>query len=632
MISNKTDMKIFKKSIIILSLITTFSCSEYLEVVPDNVATFDIAFNSRYNAEGFLFTIYSYCPSQANLGSNPAWRGSGEAWSNPYQAENQFPLVKGQQNVSNPKYNEWDGDLFVALRDANIFLENIDKVPDLDNLEKLRWVAEVKFLKAYYQFWLLRMYGPIPIIRENIEVGASVDEVKISRSSVDDVFAYIDELLLEAIVDLPEQMFNPIEEYGRISKPIALAIRAKILTTAASPLFNGNSLYVNFVDENQEPYFNQVIDPTKWEKAKLACSEAIALCDTYHSLYEPINRGFVALSDSTLNKLSIREAVTEELNSEVIWANTNQSGHTLQNESMPIMDETVGASVAESVQRSFSPTLASVEMFLSNNGLPINEDKTYDYSNRFDLVENSPEDHSYYIKKGYPTVKMHLNREPRFYGSLAFDGSIWYGHGIDSDDPAGSWYVQCKSGQVGSKVNHWQYSGTGYWAKKLVHPKTVVKGSFSARRYYWPVMRLTDLYLLYAECCNETDNREEAIKYVDKIRMKYNLPDIVNAYTQFSNDPNKPASQNGLREIIQRERAVELMYERQLYWDWRRWLKIDAMLNQNIVGWNIDSKTAEEYYIPIDLYAPTFSLKDYLWPIKEQTMLKNSNLVQNPGW
>ncbi len=75
--------------------------------------------------------------------------------------------------------------MFRGIRDCNIFLENIDKVPGMQEREKKRWIAEVKFLKAYYHFWLLRMYGPIPLIKKTIPISATVDGVKVQREPVD---------------------------------------------------------------------------------------------------------------------------------------------------------------------------------------------------------------------------------------------------------------------------------------------------------------------------------------------------------------------------------------------------------------------------------------------------------------
>ena len=107
-----------------------------------------------------------------------------------------------RQNATNPYVNFWNGgrgadvNLWQGIRDCNIFLENINSVVDIPDYEKERWSAEVKFLKAYYHFYLFRMYGPIPIMDTNLPVSADVDEVKVYREPVDSVVLHLD-LLLE---------------------------------------------------------------------------------------------------------------------------------------------------------------------------------------------------------------------------------------------------------------------------------------------------------------------------------------------------------------------------------------------------------------------------------------------------
>src|SRR5690606_16868759 len=101
----------------------------------------------------------------------------------------------------------------------------IGSVPDMPEWEIKQWVAEVKVLKAFYHFWLLRMYGPIPIVRTNIPISASGDEVRVFRQPVDEVFNYIDELIQEASADLRTEVFDRNSEYGRITLPVALGLR-----------------------------------------------------------------------------------------------------------------------------------------------------------------------------------------------------------------------------------------------------------------------------------------------------------------------------------------------------------------------------------------------------------------------
>jgi hypothetical protein len=86
------------------------------------------------------------------------------------------------------------------------------------------------------------------------------------------------------------------------------------------------------------------------------------------------------------------------------------------------------------------------------------------------------------------------------------------------------------------------------------------------------------------------------------------------------------------RGIIRRERLNELAFEGHFYYDVRRWLMAEEMLNQPILGWNKDGENKLDFYNIRVLLQPRFSMKDYLMPIRTNTLLQNRNLVQNPGW
>src|SRR5690606_39282691 len=122
----------------------------------------------------------------------------------------------------------------------NIFLANIDKPFDLKEDERIKWIAEAKFLKAYFHFYLMRMYGPIPIIRENREVSSGVDAVRVSRDPVDEVVEYVGQLLDGAMPDLRLVVQDRGVELGGGAAPMAAAIEAGVFVAGASPRFNGN--------------------------------------------------------------------------------------------------------------------------------------------------------------------------------------------------------------------------------------------------------------------------------------------------------------------------------------------------------------------------------------------------------
>ena len=150
-------------------------------------------------------------------------------------------------------------------------------MPGLEEDERLKWLDEVKVLKAFYHFWLMQMYGPIPIIDENIPVGASPEETNVKRESIDDVVSYLVEILDEVIEseNLPGLINYIYTDMGRITMPIVKALKAKILTLAASPIFNGNTDFSELTDNLGNKLVSQVYDAQKWVYARDALFEAI---------------------------------------------------------------------------------------------------------------------------------------------------------------------------------------------------------------------------------------------------------------------------------------------------------------------------------------------------------------------
>jgi hypothetical protein len=121
-------MKMKKLIFIIAILLTALNGCDYLDVVPDNTATLEMAFHDRYNAEKFLFTCYSFIPSHGSENADPAIGAGDEIWYNEYVNRDGLRIAKGEQNVNNPLVNYWDGQrsgkkLFVGIRDCNIFID-----------------------------------------------------------------------------------------------------------------------------------------------------------------------------------------------------------------------------------------------------------------------------------------------------------------------------------------------------------------------------------------------------------------------------------------------------------------------------------------------------------------------------
>jgi len=615
------------------------SCfKDYLDIMPDNVATIEHAFANKYEGERYLYTCYSWLPPMD--GQSIYFFGADDVWTWSFNHEGyQWPwqIALGMQNVDNPNVNAWNGDrsgfdFFKAIRDCNVFIENTSNptiMLDLDPQMRKRWVAEAKFLKAYYHFFLFKMYGPIPIVDTNFPMDVDLETVKVKREPVDKVIGYITALIDEAAPDLPVSIDKMATEAGRVTRVAALMLKARALTTAASPLFNGNPDYAGFKDKEGQLLFPTAYDANKWKLAADACSEAIDIAAGVK--LHKFNPGLFEMSAETLKQMHIRSAITEKWNSELIWGRSGKVNSRSIQEKAAIdeMDPQFGKQTYAGSY--FSVTLNMVERFYTENGVPIDEDKTWDYAGRFELKTPIEKDR-YRLEVGYKTAAINFDREPRFYGSLGFDGGLWLQSSNKSDKTP--WKIHGKLGQPQAKQRDMYYNETGYWIKKFVGwIFTPTSQSFTTENYPWPEMRLADLYLLYAECLNEIGNGNDAIYYLDIIRDRSGLKGVKESWTNYSTRPNKFASKDGLREIIHQEREIELAFEGSRLWDLRRWKKAELFQNRPVKGWSIMQKTDLEYYQARTLHLQQFiAPRDYLWPIQTSELLKNKNLVQNPGW
>lgn len=622
------------------------SCEDsFLDVVPDNVATIDQAFKLRNEAEKYLFTCYSYLPKNGDAVFNIGLLAGDEIWIPPQDASfdsNAFDIARNLQRVSNPYMDVWEGqyqgggpgdryEIFDGIRHCNVFLENVQdptKIADLNIAERLRWTGEAKFLKAYYHYYLLRMYGPIPVMKVNVPIDATVEEILVSRQPVDETVTYLVSLLDEAALVLPPQISDTQNELGRITKPIALAIKAELLLMAASPLFNGNSDMATFKSKQGLAYFNPSYDPLKWKIAADALKEAIEAAEANGNMIFYKEDVSFDIEPITKTKLNITQAVTERWNKEIIWANPNSRTYELQRLCMAPLTNLV---LANQARKALSPTLESAQMFYTKNGVPIEEDKTLDFNTITELKVATAAD-KYNILEDYKTSILNFNREPRFYADLGFDGSIWYKFDSGSDDTR--WHIEAKYKDYAGSSDAFEYNVTGYYLKKLVNWEQTFGGGSLFKEYAWPEMRLADLYLMYAEALNEVNGpTAEVLKYVDAIRTRAGLDGVATSWQNFSSNPSKFTTKDGMREIIHRERNIELAFEGKSYWDIRRWKTATQEYNESVKGWNVFGSTAADYYQIRTLFQQRFvGPRDYFWPLNETTLIQNPNLVQAPGW
>ncbi|MDR0543227.1 MAG: RagB/SusD family nutrient uptake outer membrane protein [Dysgonamonadaceae bacterium] len=647
-------------------LMAAYACSDFLDVVPEKKAELELFFERRNTALGALASCYSFLP-QGDVVYHTFSLASEELVTPVEQGRMPgLDIARGRQSSDSPILGYWNDYNFVVnqsslwkgIRYCNTFIELIDNVGDMEYIEKQQWKAEAVFLKAYYHFLLFTQYGPIPIVDANLPISATPGEMRIERQPVDKVIEYIVNTMDAAKNSLPTRYTD--NNAGRVDRVIVAAIKSRVLLYAASPLFNGNAqFYDRFKGKNGELLFNIVEDKEKWEKAAKAAKEAIDLALSYTQIYyhdsisNPVNKGDTLLYGVTdtlvVQQVKVpvqpvkalydyRYMFTDPWNNELIWGRAYYTSYyRLQAAAFP-MSTTV--SVSQGAAWSWlAPTLDIVEAYYTRNGLPIEEDRSFNYDNRYRIAKTPYErDTLFFENTAHNFPRLHHGREPRFYASIGFDEAYFWIWGE-------KWTLHTFKGAANGRAGAKDYSPTGYILAKVQHPKGQSDSYANLMYYPFPIIRLSELYLNYAEALNEylDEPNQDVWDALNVIRRRAGIPDVELVWgdANLAKTPNKHKNKTGMREIIHAERRIELAFEGNRYFDIKRWKEGEKWLTKEIRGWNIDGETLNEYYKPDaadglpfgHIYNRSFiTPRDYLFPIGYNEMLLNSNLVQNPGW
>ncbi len=654
-------MKVINKIIIAFCLVALVSsCRKYLDVVPDNTLRLENIFELRKDAWNALATVYSYIPqndqthiTEWTLGDE--WIGRLDLSDNPANLR-AIRIMRGLQSQTNPQLGLWSGTeggkhLYRGIRQADLFLANIDNVRDMSTQEKSDWKAQALFLKAYYCFLLVQHYGPIVIPEKMITPEAVKDELFIPRSKVEDCFNFIIGLMDEAIPKLSERAGE--NDRGQVDQIAAKAIKARVLFFRASPFFNGNQEYFgDFNDSDGQPFFPLQYDKEKWKIAMDAIQEAIDICNAngirlYKFDREPLlydRADYLANTDKMKTLYDLRLMIVDPWNSEVVWgySNINYYGQgELAHSSNIRLPQGYGDGVVNTPEYSWqwmAATYQMAERFYSKNGLPITEDLTYDWNGRYQIITTpGAADPEYtalrgFMQPGVDVVKLYTNRETRFYAHLGITGGYWRGHTVRIN----SMFWAGRDGGYNSSQHSTDFLTTGIGVQKFVHPESQSGAWQRTIKYPYPIVRMADLYLMKAEALNEYNDAPNGQVYeaINVIRERAGIPNVETVWSDatLARTVNKHRTKEGMRDIILEERGVELAFEGSHFWDMHRHKRATSEFSSPIWGWTHTGTTAQTFF-NLEIKQPRrFTITDCLWPIDLNEMNTNGKLIQNPGW
>ena len=639
-------------------------------MVPENdIETIETIFEKREQAEEWFKSCHSYLIKEiASVVMNPAYAGTDEIVTGQYVRQT-YPLSNvycwdglfigdGLQMSQSPYGDIWQtSQFYTAIRYCNIFFEQIEKVYNMKQEEKDLWVAELKALKAHYYFELMRRYGPIVLIDKNVDANADVEEMQFVRRPIEECVDTIVSLCDQAMKVLPHWASKEISRQGYYSLEAAAALKAKTLFYAASPIFNGNPMYNDFKNRKGELLFPAAADKEKWRIAAEAVEEAIKICkDGGMDLVEG-NKAYASNLRNTMLDIEYSVLGQDWKNQEAVFMIRPEytSMNFWHNWTLPYFKSSDLDDYNADCMGCVSPSIKMVEMYYTENGLPINADKTWNYDKRYQLSQETNGKYKdvvmmvgeeYNFRNPYVSgtnntkgiLALHLRREPRFYAHIAADRCYW----MRGKNMAVTAYQGEKFGTQSTSITTLPQNLTGYWIKKGSYSNVSTKEytTVDNREEAFIETRLAELYLMKAEAWNEyltAPDKEHVYNPLNEVRRRAGIPDVEVAWADFSNSPEKVTNQAGMREIIRQEWNIEFAFEGRRFWNLRRWLIAAEELNSSLLGWNILGKDADSFYNnyagPVVVWSQRkfVAPRDYLFPLESEEVMI-SGCVQNPGW
>lgn len=592
-------------------LITGYSCKNILNLSPKSQYSDDAVWNDPSLIKAFVNNIYGGIPHDFDLitlGSltdeahYKSDRGAVAFNNGDISPSDELMFVPGFWSSVQSGIRSWTTQ-YKYIRSCNLFFSKIDKAP-LDASLKKQLKGEVYFLRGYLYFQLMEMYGGVPIITKAYKL---TDNFNVPRNTFAKTVDFITGQCDSAAALLPLQYSG--DNIGRATKGAALTLKARTLLYAASDLYNSKASWdPGFAHPELVSYMNVSSSDRKarWQAAKDAAKAVMNL--GIYSLYKPDPQS-AAEATKNYQELFLKQNTSEDIFVKYFTQKVDESWDGYQ-----------------------------PGQFYQPNGWHCwgNDAPTQNMVDKYEMADGTPFNWNNSTEAANP----YANRDPRFYASILFNGEKWRPRPSDvaAIDSVGivqtgyyaKWNSQTNSVDTvggldtrGSTIDNWNGSYTGYYMKKFMDP--TVDAQFNKQTTPWIYMRYSEVLLDYAEACIELGQDAEARTYINMIRKRAYMPPITSSGQQLMQD-------------YRNERAVELAFEDQRFFDVRRWM-IGDQAYKNAEGIKIvypmlanhTTSTTPTYKV-ITVTHRSWKPHTYFLPIPLDEMNKNPKLVQNPGY
>lgn len=628
-----------------------------------------------------------------------------------------YPYMESYNAFKKGDYDENFGagfwsQAYKGIYQASVFIQNIHLNDKLTQEERTDMKGQARFVRAYYYWLLLRKYGPVPIMPDGTaDYTLPYAELSYPRNSYEEVAEYIATEMVQAAKEL--RNVSRIQQDGvntdprsivRPTKGAALATRALAYLYAASPLANGQlangqplatsaGFVSQLVNKDGKQLLSTTYDESKWARAAAACRDVMELGAGYELYHTGVNttdnkqggypKTITPPDDNDFSNanwpngwadidpyLSYRDLFNGAVgleNPEIIFSR----GYNAANSRHDNVDGFVTHALPNSLFgfNCHGLTQKMVDAYYMNDGKDCpGKDSEYgegDGSQRREGWTTTRGELSYnnFPPLGPGVSMQYAEREPRFYASVAFNGSYWWNADPEKTKDKykqvfywrGTTTTTNSDGTTTTENNGYQnnsyYLRTGIGVKKWVHPSDY-RNKRDGEDYdhivpkWEPAIRYADILLMYAEAVNELTSESynipswdgaktyavrrdinEMKRGIRPVRCRAGVPDF--KMEIYSN-------QTEMRKRIKRERMIELMGEGKRYYDLRRWMDAPVEESKTIYGCNVmmtkNQQDEFQQIVPVYDLPTVFSDKMYFWPISTDELKRNKNLVQNPGW
>ena len=557
----------------LISLIMT-SCSDFLDV-KDQAAINPAIWDNEESAKLYLNNIYNAClpafggeditTSLANLSDETSDMSSNILLG---------LLTSGQ--VSTYSVGSYE-----TIRYINIGIEAM-KTSTMTTDEKNRTIGQLYFFRAWQHWKLINLYGGVPYMKSYVTF-TSADSIRnASRKSTSECISFMKQDLDSAIAKLPSAWVKT--EYARITRAAAAAFKGRVLLFYASPQFNP--------DKNTN----------RWKEAYEANLAARDLCvqDGYSLM--PVTATVSTQWPYGYDQNLIFNKKKADGNPEVLIVNhyfTDIKTHGFENSVCPVdLTSSTGAP-------SLCPTWDLAIAFpMSDGSLSFKYSATVKGTRTF-------------IGNGGDMTKFYLNRDPRFYATVAFNGGYYQ---LEGNASRRQWNFSCPR-KIGTTTTTYysenttsdKISPTGFYCRKAVNP-ALIRANMGKSTTDWIEMRYAEVLLNLAESAFEYGNGNTEVGYdcLKQIRARAGIQAGTDGYYGL-----KSSSDISPVELVMNERRIELAFEGKRFFDLRRRNMFTSDLGTYIFKLNGWKKSGSGYL---------FSLKNasdttiFLYPAKRDTV------------